>query len=118
MARQSAVPAPRRLADIDALERAYRRLDSLGWGTAADGGIVAITIPLAASAADVFDQWQSDNEKVDEDSGGLFKNFVGKMDGTVLRLALIRGIRSLGLRGWCRAARSLSRMPYCSRRVC
>jgi putative DNA primase/helicase len=80
---------PQRLADMAALENAYRRLDSLGWAQDAEGRQTALTIPLSAPAADVFERWQADNAAIDDDSGSLFKSFVGKMDGTVLRLALI-----------------------------
>lgn len=80
---------PQRLADMAALENAYRRLDSLAWAHDAEGRQTALVIPLSAPAADVFERWQADNAAIDDDSGSLFKSFVGKMDGTVLRLALI-----------------------------
>lgn len=80
---------PQRLANMGALETAYRRLDSLAWAQDADGKAVARTLPLTPEAADTFAQWQSENEVVNSDSGTLYKSFVGKMDGTVLRLALV-----------------------------
>mgnify|MGYP001281818432 CR=1 FL=1 len=83
------VSRPRRAADMSALENAYRRLDSLGWGKDADGRDVAIVVPLSASAADIFERWEQDNATVDEDAASLFKSFVGKMNGAVLRLALV-----------------------------
>jgi hypothetical protein len=83
------VRRPREAADMGALERAYRRLESLGWGMDADGRQTAITLPLSDKAADVFEQWESDNAGVDEEASALFKSFVGKMNGAVLRLALV-----------------------------
>lgn len=80
---------PQRLADMGALETTYRRLDSLGWAQDAEGRQAPVVIPLSASAADVFEGWQSDNAAIDDDSSSLFKSFVGKMDGAVLRLALV-----------------------------
>lgn len=80
---------PQRLADMSALENAYRRLDSLGWGQDTEGRQAPIVLPLSAPAADVFERWQAENAVIDDDSSSLFKSFVGKMDGAVLRLALI-----------------------------
>lgn len=80
---------PSRPADMHLLEAIYQRLDGLAFGQDAEGRDTAITVPLALDAADMFEQWQKDNERVDDDSGSLFKSFVGKMDGTVLRLALV-----------------------------
>ena len=79
---------PRSIADVDALETIYRRLEELGWGQDGDGRDTAVTIPLAAKAADVFEQWEKDNSAVDDDASSLLKSFIGKMDGVVLRLAL------------------------------
>lgn len=76
-------------ADMSLLERIYQRLHELQFGKDADGRNVAVTIPLAEDATDIFDAWQLGNERVDEEAGGLFKSFVGKMNGTVLRLALV-----------------------------
>ena len=80
---------PRQAADLGILERAYRRLDCLEWGRDGDGKEVAITLPLSSSAADIFEQWEIDNSAIDDDASSLFKSFVGKMDGVVLRLALV-----------------------------
>ncbi len=80
---------PQRLADMAALENAYRWLDSLRWGQDAEGRQAPVVIPLSAPAADVFERWQADNAIIDDDSSSLFKSFVGKMDGAVLRLSLI-----------------------------
>jgi putative DNA primase/helicase len=80
---------PRQAADMGALENAYRRLEGLGWGVDAEGRQAAITLPLADAAADIFERWEQDNAGVDEDASALFKSFVGKMNGAVLRLSLV-----------------------------
>lgn len=80
---------PRNLVDLGPLELLYRRLESLAWGIGGDAAHLPVTIPLAPDAADIFEHWQRDNAALDEDAAALFKSFVGKMDGTVLRLALI-----------------------------
>lgn len=85
----SEVRRPRQSADLRALENAYRRLEALGWGTDAEGRQTAITLPLSPRAADIFERWEQDNAGVDEDAAALFKSFVGKMNGAVLRLALV-----------------------------
>lgn len=79
---------PRRIADVGALEAAYRRLEGLHWGYDADGKNVAVTLPLSASAADLFEAWQTDNAETDSETSGLMKSFMGKLDGALLRLAL------------------------------
>lgn len=80
---------PTRVANVEYLETVYRRLESLAWGMDQDGKPIAVTIPLSADASDIFEAWERDNATVDEDVGSLFKSFVGKMDGAVLRLALV-----------------------------
>jgi len=80
---------PRQLADMNALERIYRRLDALEWGVDSDGRLVPITMSLEAAAADIFEAWMVENQQGLEDSGTLFKGFCGKLPGTVLRLSLI-----------------------------
>jgi hypothetical protein len=90
---------PRRAADMEALESVYRRLESLCWAKDPDGRDTALTVPLSASAANIFEQWEKDNASVDDDSGSLFKSFVGKMDGTVLRLALVAELSAWAFRG-------------------
>lgn len=84
-----AVRRPRQAADMDALESVYRRLEGLGWATDPEGRQAAITLPLSERAADIFEAWEQDNAAVDDDASALFKSFVGKMNGTVLRLALV-----------------------------
>ena len=62
------------------------------------------------AAADVFEQWQADNSAVDDDAGSLFKSFVGKMDGVVLRLALVAEMSAWAFGGGARAERGLGRL--------
>lgn len=90
---------PQQAADMDSLENAYRRLEGLGWGTDGEGRDIAITLPLSASAADIFEQWEKDNAAVDDDASSLLKSFIGKMDGTVLRLALVAELSAWAFRG-------------------
>ena len=80
---------PVQAADLDTLEHIYRALEGLRWGTDSEGRQCAVTLRLSEPAARVFEEWQTDNSAVDEDAGSLFKSFVGKMDGVVLRLALV-----------------------------
>ena len=83
------VTRPRQAADIGALEGLYRRLDGLTWGQDSEGRQTHVTLPLSEKAADIFDHWRVENAAQDESSTALFKSFVGKMDGAVLRLALV-----------------------------
>jgi hypothetical protein len=83
------VQRPREIADIGALEAAYRRLEGLSWAQDAEGCDCAATLPLTTEAADIFEAWEKENAGADEDSSALFKSFVGKMNGVVLRLALV-----------------------------
>lgn len=90
---------PRRPADMTMLEAVYRRLDGLDWALSADGRQVAVTISLDAKAADVFEAWQADNSANDLESSGLYASFVGKMDGVVLRLALVSELSAWAFAG-------------------
>lgn len=83
------VRRPRQLADIGRLQRAYERLDGLMWAKDAEGKDIASTVPLSPDAADVFEAWEVDNAAVDQDASALFKSFVGKLGGAVLRLSLV-----------------------------
>uniref|UniRef100_A0A6M3XVT7 DUF3987 domain-containing protein n=1 Tax=viral metagenome TaxID=1070528 RepID=A0A6M3XVT7_9ZZZZ len=83
------IKRPREAADLGRLQRAYERLDSLAWAKNAEGGDVARVLPLEPKAADLFEGWQAENAAIDQDASALFKSFVGKMDGAVLRLALV-----------------------------
>lgn len=80
---------PRSIADLSALEDIYRRLDGIGWGTGEDGKDVPVTVSLSPEAADLFEAWGRDNATGVEDCGALYKSFCGKMEGVLLRLALV-----------------------------
>lgn len=80
---------PRRPADMAILEAVYRRLDGLSWAIGSDGRDAPVTLALDADAADIFEDWQADNSATDLEATGLYASFVGKMDGVVLRLALV-----------------------------
>ncbi len=90
---------PVQAADLDTLEDIYRKLEGLRWGTDNEARDIAVTLRLSDAAARVFELWQSDNSAVDDDAGSLFKSFVGKMDGVVLRLALVAELSSWAIRG-------------------
>lgn len=90
---------PQRVADAGTLEAIYRRLDSLAWGVGVDGEKKPTVLPLSDPAADIFEAWQTDNTAIDDDAGALLKSFVGKMDGTVLRLALVAELVSWSIHG-------------------
>jgi hypothetical protein len=90
---------PQAAADLHVLEQVYRNLDALPWASDMQGERTARVIPLSASAADTFEQWQHDNAAVDDDASSLFKSFVGKMDGAVLRLALVCEYAGWAFRG-------------------
>jgi putative DNA primase/helicase len=77
------------VADLSALDQIYRRLDGLGWALDADGHNVAVTLPLDAAAADIFEAWVAENQVGLDDAGSLYKGFCGKLRGTVLRLSLV-----------------------------
>lgn len=90
---------PKQAANMESLESAYRRLEGLSWGWDGDGRDTAVTLPLSDSAADIFEAWENDNAAVDDDASSLLKSFIGKMDGTVLRLALVAELSAWAFRG-------------------
>jgi hypothetical protein len=80
---------PTRRADLDLLGLAYRRLDSLLWGTDEQGHQAPVILALDEDAAALFHAWEVENATSDGDGGSLYETFVGKMSGAVLRLALV-----------------------------
>lgn len=86
-------------ADPTKLERIYRRLDSLGWAVDPDGKAAPVVLPLTAQAADLFEAWAKENAELDSDASALFKSFVGKMDGAVLRLSLVAELVDWAING-------------------
>jgi hypothetical protein len=86
-------------ADLGLLADVYRRLEELCWAQDAEGKLSPITLPLSPSAADIFEHWQIENAALDDDASNLYKSFVGKMDGTVLRLALVAELSAWAFNG-------------------
>jgi putative DNA primase/helicase len=80
---------PTRCGDPAALSAVYGRLDALDWGVGPDCSQVPIVLPLDPDAEDLFSEFERENSEANEDSGGLFKSFCGKLPGTLARLALI-----------------------------
>ena len=83
------VQRPRSLAPVEHLQSAFAKIEMLDWRVAEDGSKVAQVLNLSEAAADIFEAWQAENAGIDQDASALFKSFVGKMDGAVLRLALV-----------------------------
>ncbi len=86
---------PREIADTQQLERMYRRLLEIDAPRHEDGRYDPRVLLLADDAADVFEAWVRDNDAAVREAASLYKGFVGKLRGTVLRLALV-----VELMGW------------------
>lgn len=80
---------PRQVADMQRLERAYRRLDGLRAGSSLNGDPAPVTLSLNAGAADIFEAWVRDHQATLGEAASLYKGFCGKLKGTVLRLSLV-----------------------------
>ncbi|MEG3178184.1 DUF3987 domain-containing protein [Sphingomonas sp. RB3P16] len=80
---------PDSIADVSQLETIYRRLHQLRADTLEGGRIAPETLYLDSGAADVFEAWIRNNDVAVREATGLYKGFVGKLRGTVLRLALV-----------------------------
>ncbi|MGF1629145.1 MAG: DUF3987 domain-containing protein [Kiloniellaceae bacterium] len=72
----------------EALE-AFQRLQGLEMGVNDEGKPVPVTMPLCAPAADILEQWQKASYDQDGDALGLYGSHLGKLNGYVLRLALV-----------------------------
>lgn len=85
------VPFGRPTGTVDArrLEYIYRALDGITWGRAENGDLAAITLPLTDQASNLFEKWGKQQEGDADDAGPLYKGTVGKMNGMVLRIALV-----------------------------
>ena len=79
---------PSAIADVAQLERVYRRLLGLQPTRDADGRPSPVPIALSDAAATVFEAWIRDNDDAIREASGLYKGFLGKLRGMVLRLAL------------------------------
>lgn len=80
---------PRQIADVSKLERVYRRLLELDAPLTEDGRVEPHVLMLADDAADVFEAWVRDNDDAVREASSLYKGFVGKLRGMVLRLSLV-----------------------------
>jgi len=80
---------PRLIANVDQLEQVYRRLLQLDAPRHDDGRIDPHILLLADDAADVFEAWVRDNDATVREASSLYKGFVGKLRGMVLRLCLV-----------------------------
>jgi hypothetical protein len=80
---------PRSIADGALLERVYRRLMGLQPLRADDGQASPVVLMLSDAAGQVFEAWIRDNDEAVRDASALYKGFLGKLRGMVLRLALV-----------------------------
>jgi hypothetical protein len=80
---------PRRAADMSALQAVYERLDGLAWAVGDDGQSVPRVLNLSEDAADAFEGFERLNRIAGDDAAGMFKSFLGKLSGLVLRLAIV-----------------------------
>jgi hypothetical protein len=80
---------PAELADAGVLERVYRRLLDLQPQRNSEGEASVVVLMLSDAAATIFEEWIRDNDAVIREAAGLYKGFLGKLRGMVLRLALV-----------------------------
>lgn len=80
---------PRHVADLSQLEVVYRRLLELTADHDETGKVEPRVLLLADDAADVFEAWTRDNDEAVREAHSLYKGFIGKLRGMVLRLALV-----------------------------
>jgi hypothetical protein len=80
---------PSGVADVALLERIYRRLLGLRPARDEDGRAAAVVLMLNDAAGVIFEEWIRDNDAVIREAAGLYKGFLGKLRGMVLRLSLI-----------------------------
>lgn len=79
---------PRAIADVALLERVYRQLHSLQPARDVEGRSSPIALMLSENAGHVFEAWIRDNDAAVREASSLYKGFLGKLRGMVLRLAL------------------------------
>lgn len=80
---------PSGVADVVLLERIYRRLLGLQPARDEDGQASPIVLMLNDAAGAIFEEWIRDNDAVIREAAGLYKGFLGKLRGMVLRLSLV-----------------------------
>ncbi|KAB7645548.1 DUF3987 domain-containing protein [Polymorphobacter fuscus] len=66
-----------------------RRLVALPMSVSESGHPCSLILPLDDDAADAFDRWTAANKACAHDGGALYKGFVGKLTGAVLRIAMV-----------------------------
>jgi hypothetical protein len=80
---------PTVVADAASLDRVYRRLLGLQPARDNDGSTSSIVLMLSEAAATIFEEWIRDNDDAIREAAGLYKGFLGKLRGMVLRLSLV-----------------------------
>lgn len=81
---------PKSIADIDRLERIYRRLNGLRPGiNPKTHEPEPVILMLDDKAGDIFEKWSADLQRDVGEAASLFKSFCGKLKGMALRLALV-----------------------------
>lgn len=80
---------PSGVADVALLERIYRRLLDLRPARDEEGQPTAIILMLNDAAGVIFEEWIRDNDTAIREAAGLYKGFLGKLRGMVLRLSLV-----------------------------
>ncbi len=80
---------PTRVADAGYLDAIYRRLQTLQADRKESGRIEPRVMLLSDAAANVFEAWIRENDVAVREASSLYKGFVGKLRGMVLRLALV-----------------------------
>lgn len=90
---------PQNIADMGLLETVYRRLSDLSAEMDESGAIVSDVLLLDDAAGQIFEEWIRSNDDAGTEAAGLFKGFLGKLRGMVLRLALVAELLAWAKRG-------------------
>jgi hypothetical protein len=90
---------PKYAADPGHLEQIYRRLQTLPAERHESGKIEPRVLLLSDDAADVFELWVRQNDMDVREANGLYKGFVGKLRGMVLRLSLVAELMGWASKG-------------------
>ncbi len=80
---------PTVVADVGKLEGIYRRLLELQPDRDDEGQARARVLMLSEPAATIFEEWIRDNDAAIREAAALYKGFLGKLRGMVLRLSLV-----------------------------
>lgn len=90
---------PRNIADQALLDAIYRTLAGLSAQSKDDGEIIPDVLILDPEAGTIFEAWICDNDDAIREAAGLYKGFLGKLRGMVLRLALVAELLAWAKRG-------------------